>query len=254
MVKIDATADDDPAAPLPLAERLADSEERFLASLRPEERAPTPSDAEVVAWGRAFEADGEMIQLPKAKEPPAPTLMGLPLSMFVRGGTQTSGDAAQIAAFEADAEGRRNDDDESKRLARVPIAQGGAELRSLPMSSSPEAPKAYVLLDYMMRGGGLRIFMGAPLRCLADIVVLGPEELGLQLVCPKCVETRPQGQAQILVRQSNRKWTLDVSKAGQLIIFEGNAYMSAGVVMDSERFSCTCGWQARISDSKVRPE
>ena len=100
---------------------------------------------------------------------------------------------------------------------------------------------------------------GTAVECLADIVMLDPkkpEDLTLILVCPSCkAKGLPQGQCQIQIRQSNRPWHLDVSKAGAPVVFEGKVYYSAGEVCDGERFTCpNCPWSARIDRNRVWPD
>lgn len=197
---------------------------------------------------------------PKKIETPK-ELFGLPVSMFVKGGTTSSGHDRMVAELEQDAERRRNEADQEKKLSSVPIEHGGARLRTHKFSEHGDVGSGFILLRYMTPGGEIRYENGDELQCLADVHVLGPEELCLTLVCPSCKAggpgrpPRPQGQSQIRIRQSNKSFDFDVTKAGELILFEGKPYRSAGVVRESERFSCPdCGWSARIIDNRVRPE
>jgi len=182
-------------------------------------------------------------------------IMGLPVGMFVKGGTPSTAETNRIARDRIDAEKRRAVDDKEKVLEAV----GGAHMYRNKFTQRPDLEKACVLLRYLTPGGAPAYDCGMPIECLAD-VVLGmdpamPYELTLIIVCPVCKESKPQDQCQIQIRQSNRHWELDTSKAGELIMFEGRPYKSAGIV-NSERFACgSCNrWSARICDNKVRPE
>jgi len=200
-----------------------------------------------------------------AKEAP-PTLFGVPLASFVRGGTPTMAHERAVAEQEADAEKRRDIAAAERRIARVPIEQGGGKIYQTRMTENASVPQAYVLLDYLTARGEPIMYMGQPLQCLADIIISGAkiksggfgihgQEMTLQIVCPQCVSRgMPMGQAQLTIRQSNKQWELDTSKAGLPLIFMGEAFPSAGRIVECERFSCPCGWSARIYDNKVRAE
>jgi len=214
---------------------------------------------------------------PPSSPPPAEEgrklLFGLPVDMFEKGGTHTSGHDRTVAAAEADPEKRRDVHDVEKRLARIPVEQGGGKIfenRFNPGSHGAQV-SPMVLLKYLTPGGEERYENGDQLQCLADIKVgidpLLPGELTLILVCPKCQESEPQGQNQIQIRQTNKKWELDTTTAGEPFewvewtraadgwkksIF---VFPSAGVVRETEPFSCPkCGWRARIEKNRVRPD
>jgi len=184
------------------------------------------------------------------------TIAGLPMAMFIRGGgTPTMAHERAIAEAEADAEKRRDEALEERKLSRAPVEHGGGKIfenRSL----DPGASEAYVLLDLVNSKGDPIIDHGVAVQCLADVRVLSADELALVVVCPRCVSRRiPQGQCQIQIRQKNRSWHLDTRQAGKPIFFDGKMFQSAGTVMDSERFGCSaCGWTARIDNNKLRSE
>jgi len=222
-----------------------------MADQQVDDAAPTPEPA------------------PAAPEEGPREIMGLPVDMFVKGGTTSMRHDRMVQQEEAEAERRRDEHDAMKRMAQVPVDQGGAmmfnnQLQPNPQGVPMETPK--VELVYLTAGGEPEYNKGKPLKCLADILVgmdpAHPEELTLVLVCPSCETRMPQGQCQIQLRQTNRKWELDTRAAGTLILWEeevGNrkvvrTYRSAGVVMESERFTCPrCPWSARIDKNRVRP-
>jgi hypothetical protein len=206
--------------------------------------------------------EGSRPVVPTAADPPVllkedATVFGLPQAMFVKGGTTSMAHDRMVAEQEADAERRRSVQDAERQAASLPIEDGGGKLYSNNLSGNAGvSPK--VLLRYLTQGGEERYESGDRLECLADIMVgldpLKPAELTLILVCPRCKTQKPQGQCQIQVRQSNRRWELDPRTQGEPILFEGSVYVSAGMVMESERFSCPdCGWAARIDKNRVRP-
>jgi hypothetical protein len=210
---------------------------------------------------------------PAAADDGAKLIFGLPAAMFVKGGTHTSGHDRMVAEAEADAEHRRDLQDAERRLARVPVEQGGGKIFENRFNPGAHGSQVspMVLLKYLTPSGEERYENGDQLQCLADIKVgidpLHPNELTLILVCPKCQESEPQGQNQIQIRQTNKKWELDLTTAGQPFDWvewvrvpggwKKNVFVfpSAGVVRESEPFSCPkCGWRARIEKNRVRPD
>jgi hypothetical protein len=187
---------------------------------------------------------------------PEKSLFGVPVSVFVKGGTSTSAHDRQVAAIEADAERRRDIAAEERKIAAVPLEQGGGKIYSNQFSSNANVEAGFVLLKYLTPKGDVRYENGDELQCLADVHMLAADELSLTLVCPTCKSRGvPQGQCQMRLRQKNKNFDLDLSKAGQMFVFDGKPYRSAGVVRESERFRCDqCGWTARIVDNCVRPE
>lgn len=192
---------------------------------------------------------------------PVQSLFGVPLAAFVRGGgTGTYADDMRQKAEEADAEKRRDVAAKERRIAATPIEHGGGKIFTNKLTDRPELDQAYVLLDYMTARGEKLLDHGAPVQCLADVVVgvdpTRPKELTLIIVCPRCLERGvPQGQCQLRIRQANRAWHLDTKHAGKIEVFEGKPFRSAGTVMDGERFSCgRCAWSARIDKNRVHPD
>jgi hypothetical protein len=187
-------------------------------------------------------------------------IFGVPLATFVKGGTTTTAHDQREAREWHEAEQRRDLQDAEMRVARKPIDQGGGEMFTSKFLNQEEAqaPEAHVLLDFVNRRGEPLYEQGVPLQCLADITVATEPafdgELVLLIMCPKCME-RTKAQNTILqLRQANRMWHLDQKGAGELFVFEGEPYYSAGTVMDSERFTCAqCSWAARIDKNKIWP-
>lgn len=206
-----------------------------------EAAAPDPSDSPSVASAVVTEpTDG----------PVAPSVFGVPLAMFMRGGgTTSSGHDRMVAEAEADAERRRD----IAAAERDKTGQG-ARIYAHQFTDHPDVTKAYVLLEYVTPRGEPLFDHGARVQCLADVLYVSPTELALVLVCPSCKERMPQGQCQIRVLQSNRSWHLDTRRAGEMFEFDGHIYRSAGRIMDSDVLPCPqCAWRVRIDDNRVWP-
>ena len=184
------------------------------------------------------------------------TISGLPMAMFVRGGgTATSDHEKAIALAEEDAERRRDEALEERKIARIPIEMGGARLVEN-ATLDPGAQNMHVLLSLTTSSGDPVKQMGVEVKCLADLRLVGQAEMAVMVVCPRCVSRGiPQGQCQIQVRQGNRNWYLSDKGRGEPIMFDGRMYQSAGTIMESERFRCpNCAWTARIDNNKLRAD
>jgi hypothetical protein len=187
-------------------------------------------------------------------------IFGVPLCTFVKGGTTTTAHDNMEAREWHEAEARRDLQDAEMRVAQKPIEQGGGEMYSSRFLNEREskAPEAHVLLDFVNRKGEPLYEQGVPLQCLADITMATEPafegEMVLIIMCPKCME-RTKAQNTILqIRQSNRMWHLSERGRGEIVVFERQPYLSAGTVMDSERFTCArCTWSARIDNNKIWP-
>jgi hypothetical protein len=247
--------------------KLADSTKAALDALTDKERAmldkrlakrsvelPPEKTAKIAALD-ALEAAAE-----------GQTLFGRPIDAFVKGGTHTSKHDAQVAKNLADAERRRAVADAERQLASKSIEEGGAMLATHKMTSAPQAEALYVLIRYLTPGGEAAYHKGKELQCLADVQIIGPDELQLMIVCQGCKERDAHQQdAQLRIPQSRKPWVLDRTpwdgasksfphRTGQPFFLEGKMYLSAGVV-DCEKFSCTtCGWTARIEKNSLRPD
>jgi hypothetical protein len=194
-----------------------------------------------------------------------PKVFGLPLDMFVKGGTTTWAHDQEQLRLTHDAERRRNEAAVERQIATVPIEEGGGVIHGGPLGGH-EGEQAYVELLYLTARGEQRFEMGEPVRCLADVVQVDKSELAIVLVCARCKERGvPLDRCQMRIRQSNRGWEFSSKRRGDMIPWvekldaQGRPmvkiYRSAGTIVESERFSCAqCGWMARIHDNKVRPD
>jgi len=189
----------------------------------------------------------------KAKEEAKkPSLIdGAPMG-FIRGvGTPTSPSERHYHELFEDAEVRRDEADRDLRDAQ----KGDGRLYVNQMTGHPEIPKAYVLLKYLTRGGEETNY-----ACLADIIIginpERPDEIALQLVCPRCAEGQKHLQdCQMMIRQSRKHLKLVPAKGSPTFEFEGEIYNSAGMITESERCKCPeCGWAFRIDHNRVWPD
>lgn len=188
----------------------------------------------------------------------SPKAFGVPLDVFVKGGTTSMRHDRHMAAMSADVKKRQAEADEEKRLAREHnIAKGNmndiASLTSHEFTDHPEVECAYVPLMYMSPNGKEVDHYG-----VGDIVMVQDpkmqDELALMIFCPKCRERGlPAWDCIITIRQANRSWHLDRRTAGELFIDpDGQPKHSAGQVVDGEKFHCPrCTWAASIDKNRV---
>lgn len=175
--------------------------------------------------------------------------------VFVRGGTTTSKSEELYERRFQEAEVRRDQAAEDKRLASIPVEAGGAKLLTNQMTNHPEIPKAYILLKYVKSNGE-----ETGIECMGDLIVgmnpMHPTELTLILVCPRCAQGQKHLQdCQIQLRQTNKNFTLVTGKGAPTFKFEDRVYKSAGVITESEPGTCPdCSWRFRIVNNTVRPD
>jgi hypothetical protein len=215
--------------------------------------------------GQAGPTDADSSSEPGPSEPTA-TLFGRPIEGWVKGGTRTAGHDRMMQVRLADAEHRRAVADKERLIASKPIEEGGGMLATHKMTSAPQIEALYVLLKYLTPKGDEARHKGEELQCLADIQMVGANELQLMIVCAGCKrEGVHQQDTQLRIPQSRKRWVLDRTpwdgktdgfphRQGQPFFFEGKMYLSAGVV-SCEKFSCVdCGWTARIDANKLWPD
>jgi hypothetical protein len=185
-------------------------------------------------------------------------LFGAPIEAFVRFGTTSARHDKLMSERQAEEEQRRAVADEEKRLAdQMGIHTGNpnevAAQYESQFTNHPEVQPAYIPLQYMSRSGREVVMEG-----VGDIIMpqspAFKNELALMIYCPRCRERLPAAHCIVTIRQSNRYWELDRRTAGDLFVFEGEPLRSAGMVMESEKFTCgRCSWSARIDKNRVWP-
>ncbi len=202
-----------------------------------DEAGPAPSDAAMPRTGILFNGQ-----------------------IFVRGGGSVFTLAHEQAAHELylDAERRRDEADADRRVAQMPVEQGGARLfNAAAGGGNTDIQQAYVLLTFVDRRGDPLRVAGKIDQCLADLFWINEQERHLQIVCPGCIEKGVhQDQAQLRISNLNRGWHLDERTAGTPFQFNDGyvvkTYRSAGMIVDGEPFECPrCAWRALIDKNKV---
>jgi hypothetical protein len=193
-----------------------------------------------------------------AEDAPSPpkTPLELPMGMWVRGGTTSSKHDAEVAAGRADAERRRQIEDNRQRL--VMQNPNEARLRSIELTDHNRDPAIVLLLE---KPEDLASEQTCELTHNPLAVPLRgePFELVLQVVCPACVyrHKRLMAEAQLQIRQSNRYFELDKAKMGEVQITRtGVPIILAGTITTHERITCSylgCRFQFMIDKSIIRP-
>jgi hypothetical protein len=177
--------------------------------------------------------------------------------MWMKGGTHTLKHERMMQQKRADADERRRVADEEKRIASMPLEQGGGKMFTHNMGTPQQHPVVCLTIhnpkQEIVRSGGKDV------QILADIIVGNPDnpdDLTLNMVCPYCWSNgTPLGECQFKILQSHRFWALDPRGAGELVIFDGQPYRSAGTVMDSTRVRCPqCDWTFRIDKNRIFEE
>lgn len=159
----------------------------------------------------------------------------------------SSRETHRIAKEEAEANQRRGGQEQQRQIAAGQHGPGSvASMRSRKLITE-DSPR--LVLFYRKHEQ----------YCLSEITMV-PNGSSLEpmftLVCTGCLlRGVPQGQAQLQVRSSNRKFSIDDSKRGPQKIHEGGVpriVQSCGTVTVEEKVRCgSCGWTVRIVDSKV---
>jgi hypothetical protein len=158
---------------------------------------------------------------------------------WVQGGTRSSEHDKMVQKRHADAERRRKEQDDQRKLAGIPVERGGARLFSAHLTDVAD-PR--VLIQY------------GEFKILCELVKDDPTgDRILTLTCVECVKNgAPEDMAQFHIRQGHRAWHIDESDAGKPMFCEDTdyftgkkykrMYISAGVIKDAEPFRCPNEW------------
>lgn len=177
---------------------------------------------------------------------------GVPVApeVIVRGGTMSMRQEALIRQTEAEANKRRSHQDQQQQIAGM--RQGPGSVASLHSKKLITEDSPRLALWYRKHDQ----------YCASEITMVttptGVMEPMFTLVCARCLERGvPQGQAQLQVRQSNRKFSIDDTQRGPKKIHVAgvpHVLQICGTVTVEDRIRCGaagCGWTVRITDSKV---
>lgn len=191
------------------------------------------------------------------------SIAGLPIDMFVKGGTTTDTWDREQQRFDAETDARQAHQDQQREIVdQVNIEGGGiASLQSLNFNSRAN-PK--VVIEYCYRDSVLNQ------ECLCEIFTQPDESdptkvvMGLVLVCPKCLRrTGKQWRSQTMIRSHIREFWLRPStdpdfpedKRVWVNYVDGSVHQIAGTITTRDAISCNalgCNWRFRIDESKLR--
>lgn len=176
-----------------------------------------------------------------------PKLSSVP-TVILKGGTLSSKQTNEIKQAEHEANQRRAQQDQQMAAAAQPLGPGAVgSMRSRRMITQ-DSPR--LVLWYKKHEQ----------ECVSEITMVagsaGVMDPMFTLVCTKCLERGlPQGQAQLQVRNENRKFSIDHTTRGPKKVFFGSTsqiVQICGTVTVEDKVRCpSCGWTVRIVDSKV---
>jgi hypothetical protein len=184
------------------------------------------------------------------------TVAGVPFGI-VKGGTTSSEYDKEVATAEADANRRRIVQDAMYAKSNAPDRPGEVARLGSKRLINETSPR--LVLHYMNKDKTVR--QSAVSELSTNSVPGKPQEIeaNFTMVCPRCVGRGiPQGQAQMHIRDSHRKFHVDESKRGVVMVEFGwgarQAVLIAGTVTCDDIIRCSnhnCDYAVRIDDSKV---
>lgn len=235
----------------------------------PPAEPPLPADDAEVAYGteearRFFEGtDADREAWREAQKPAARTIAGVPIDVFVKGGTTTTHWDNEQKALAAQSEELRAHQDAQRAEVVRARREGGAIASLLSMQLASQGnPK--VLIEYVYRDSALNRECIGELAQLPDSERPGENDLALILVCPYCLKrTGRQDQSQLMIRHSVRpfdvRWSTELDypqdKRHWVNPLDGSFHNIAGLVTTRDRVKCDalgCSFRFRIDDSQLR--
>jgi hypothetical protein len=195
------------------------------------------------------------------KEGAPATVGGVPIGI-VKGGTTTSSYDNELAKRKLDAERRRAHQDRMYATRDAAVRQGDAARIGSVNLMGPETPR--LVLNYLNADKTVRQQAVSEIT-LVPIPSRPTEwEATFTLVCPKCVARGvSQGESQMYIRDSHRKFTLDERRKGEVVIVDfcmpdGDKWQThvviAGTVSVHDIVKCdnyNCNFRCRIENSNV---
>lgn len=189
----------------------------------------------------------------------------VPRSVWVRGGTTSGAHDREVQARAYEAEVRRKQQEAEMRAPTTGVlpehlrdrelagdAPGHAKMSSMRLGSSHghasivlglKHPKDGEILDWI----------------ICELIVQ-PDELILNLACPRCAASGEADRVQdqnIKIHQKNRMFWLDTRTQGELWVNPKDPnehYVLAGTITSQDWMTCPnrgCGWRFRIDNSVV---
>jgi len=189
------------------------------------------------------------------------TVAGCPITI-VKGGTTTSRYDAEQSRRKLDADRRRAHTDRMYATRDHAIKQGDAARIGALRMVNEESPR--LVLNYLNRDKTIRQQALSEITLLPVAKKKNEWETTFTMVCPRCVERGvAQGEAQMHVRDSHRKFTLDERRKGEVVVVSfqyddgtkfQQAVLIAGTVSVHDTVRCdnyNCDFACRIDDSNV---
>ena len=191
----------------------------------------------------------------------------LPMMSWMKGGTVSTGEERTREAFMADTRQRWAEADAEKEAAKEGIVrdQGGNVVAATSLTTQDQGQpgtSAVAILAYETKDGFLQyqqvdvtMQTNVP-KPGEDMGKIGQVDKTFVFVCPECIARgTPQTLAQLAVRDSNKKWDLDVKMQGFLFADEnaGQVYRLAGTIECHERCRCPngCGTTYTIGGTRL---
>lgn len=177
---------------------------------------------------------------------------------LVKGGSTTARFDRSVLREEQRAE-RARDGERSRRAAQgVYQTPKGMVHSSLAEHSTMSRETPRVVLNFLNRDKTIRQ------QCICEVLAApapdGSVSLSVTMVCPRCVARGiPQGQAQLIIRDTHRKFWIDDKRKGQIeeVISPGEAtefIVICGTMTAKDRIRCAhhnCDFACRIDASNV---
>ena len=192
---------------------------------------------------------------PTVPPPKAIPEIEAPIAMWVKGGTTTLRWDLDQKKKVADADERRAV--QAAKARTVAANPGEARMHSMKLGGRQTSamvvlglkhPKDNLIMDWLT----------CELSAQPSDTPGQPPELILQMICIRCVQRGVQsGEAQMMIRQSNRKFYLDEKRKGELWVnpVDRNEILTlAGTVTTDDWIKCPglgCNWEFKIADSVV---
>ena len=178
--------------------------------------------------------------------------------VIVKDGTTSTDQDRLNHAQRVDAERRRAADDHARAVpGGVKLDDRGFRIHRVGALDLLNGSSPKLVLHYRNADGSIRQ------ACESEITQEDDGRGGLvtmfAMVCPKCVGRGvAMGHAQMLIRDSHRKFHLDTSKAGPRVLEYSYGFRKelvvAGTVTCDDVIKCDaagCGYRVRIDDSNV---
>ena len=198
-----------------------------------------------------------------APDPEPRKIAGVPLDVFVKGGTTTSTWDNEQKALAAQSEQLRAHQDAQRAEVARAQREGGAitSLVSMPLATAGN-PK--VIIEYVYGDSALNR------ECMGELTEMphpekpGEKDLAIIIVCPHCLRrTGRQDQSQLMIRNSVRpfsiRWATESDypqdKRHWVNPLDGSFHHVAGLVTTHDRIKCDalgCTFRFRIDGSRLK--